>query len=113
MNRPAFRRRHLATLGGGPLALLAGFEPPADPAAHAVVSLDWWFALAPAGATAAAQTGQHDRLVAARNAAEQAAFTALADSPRRLPAVPRLLADAQHVLPIREEQAPELTLALP
>src|SRR5260221_3908887 len=113
MNRPAFRRRHLATLGGGPLALLAGFEPPADPAAHAVVSLDWWFALAPAGAAATGQRGQHDRLIAARNAAEQAAFTALVDSPRRLRAFRRLLADAQHVVPIREEQARELTLAWP
>src|SRR5260221_1509781 len=113
MNRPAFRRRHLATLGGGPLALLAGFEPPADPAAHAVVSLDWWFALAPAGAAATGQRGQHDRLIAARNAAEQAAFTALVDSPRRLQAFRRLLADAQHVVPIREEQARELTLAWP
>ena len=48
-----------------------------------------------------------------RQAAEAAALAALASSPRRLRAFRRLLADAQHLVPIREEQAEELTIAWP
>ena len=52
-------------------------------------------------------------MVAAREAAEAAATESLAQSPRRLRAFRRLLADAQHVVPIREEQVSELTIAWP
>jgi pyruvate,water dikinase len=45
--------------------------------------------------------------------AEDAAFAALASSPRRLRAFRRLLADAQHLVPVREEQVAELTIAWP
>ncbi|MFP5328033.1 MAG: PEP-utilizing enzyme, partial [Acidimicrobiia bacterium] len=45
--------------------------------------------------------------------AEEAAFAALASSPRRLRSFRRLLADAQHLVPLREEQVGELTLGWP
>ena len=64
-----------------------------------------------AAATTPAET--HGRVVEARQAAEAAAFAALASSPRRLRAFRRLLADAQHLVPIREEQTDELTIAWP
>lgn len=113
LNLAVFYRRHLGALGGSHLPLLAGFEPPTDPARHAVVSLDWWFDTSPAGAVATARPGRHERLDEARRVAERAAIGALASSPRRLRAFRRLLADAQHVLPIREEQVRELTIAWP
>lgn len=40
-------------------------------------------------------------------------MTALASSPRRLRAFRKLLADAQHLVPLREEQVGELTIAWP
>jgi pyruvate,water dikinase len=55
----------------------------------------------------------HAALVERRHAAEEAAFTALASSPRRLRAFRKILADAQHLVPLREEQVVELTLAWP
>jgi pyruvate,water dikinase len=114
MNLAQFYRRHLAgSLGGSHLPLLAGFEPPADRRRQGVVSLDWWHALMPVEATAATPAQNHGRVVEARKAAESAAFDALASSPRRLQAFRRLLADAQHVVPIREEQTEELTIAWP
>jgi pyruvate,water dikinase len=51
--------------------------------------------------------------VEARLATEEAAFAALVHSPRRLSAFRRLLADTQHLVPIREEQAGELTMPWP
>ena len=79
-----FYRRHLAKkLGGGHLPLLAGFEPPAGPDPHAVVSLDWWYP--PLQLPASARPAEdHARLVATRQAAEAAAIAALAGSPKRL-----------------------------
>jgi len=113
MNLALFHRRHLArSLGGGHLPLLSGFELPADRERDAIVSLDWWHAALPPEATTATAL-DHGRVVAARRAAETAAFEALASSPRRLRAFRRLLADAQHIVPIREEQADELTIAWP
>ena len=53
------------------------------------------------------------RAVETRQAAEEAAFAALASSPRRLRAFRALLADAQHLVPVREEQVAELTIAWP
>ena len=113
MNLARFYRRHLGrSLGGSHLALLAGFEEPADPDRHAVVSLDWWHpSLAHAAATRPAE--DHPRLVETRMAAEAEAFRALASSPRRLRAFRRLLNETQHLVPIREEQARELTIAWP
>jgi pyruvate,water dikinase len=114
INLARFWRTHLArTLGGGHLPLLAGLEPPSDPGQHAVVSLDWWHAPLPAPAVAATSPDTRARLVATRRAAEEAAYAALASSPRRSKAFRRLLADAQHMVPIREEQTSELTIAWP
>ncbi|MEP6681577.1 MAG: PEP/pyruvate-binding domain-containing protein, partial [Chloroflexota bacterium] len=113
MNLAQFYRRHLAeSLGGSHLPLVAGFEPPADPGRHAVASLDWHAPL-PSARTATRPAEDHARLVEARQAAETAAFQALASSPRRLRAFRRLLAEAQHLVPVREEHVRELTIAWP
>ena len=113
VNLARFHRRYLGAVAASHLPLVSGFEPPVDPARHAVVSLDWWYDTSPIGAIATARPGRHERLVEARHAAEQAAFEALASSPRRLRSFRRVLADAQHVVPIREEQARELTIGWP
>jgi phosphohistidine swiveling domain-containing protein len=114
MNLARFYRLKLApTLGGSHLPLLAGFEQPSDPKRQGIASLDWWFAPMPFEATATTPAQTHGRVVEARRAAETAAFEALATSPRRLRAFRRLLADAQHLVPIREEQTEELTIAWP
>jgi pyruvate,water dikinase len=114
INLSGFYRRHLArSLGGSHLPLLAGFEQPTDLRRQGLVSLDWWFAPMPLEATAATPARAHRRVVDARKAAEAAAFETLAPSPRRLRAFRRLLADAQHLVPIREEQTEELTIAWP
>ena len=106
INLAQFYRRHLASsLGGSHLPLVAGFEPPADPGRHAVVSLDWLHApLSPADN--AAPPGRHASVVEARQAAEKAAFQVLASAPRRLRAFRKLLADSQHLTSVREEQVP-------
>jgi pyruvate,water dikinase len=114
VNLAQFYRRHLApTLGGSHLPLLTGFEAPTDPARHAVASLDWWHAPGPRSGSATRPAADHAALVETRRAAETAAFAALAPSPRRLRAFRRLLADAQHLVPVREEQVAELTMAWP
>jgi phosphohistidine swiveling domain-containing protein len=114
MNLARFYRIRLApSLGGSHLPLLAGFDQPADRKPQGIASLDWFDAPMPLEATAAASTQTHGRVVDARQAAETAAFEALASSPRRLRAFRRLLADAQHLVPIREEQTEELTIAWP
>jgi pyruvate,water dikinase len=114
MNLARFYRRHLGrSPGGSHLPLVAGFDAPIDPGPHAVVSLDWWHPTGTHAATATTPAGDHDRLVEARQAAEAAAFAALASSAGRLRAFRRLLAETQHVVPIREAQAQELTIAWP
>jgi pyruvate,water dikinase len=113
LNLARFYRKHLApALGGSHLPLVSGFEPPADPGRHAVVSFDWWHAPAPLPA-APANEAHHASLVETRHAAEAAAIAALANSPSNLRVFQRLLADAQHLVPIREEQTAEVTLAWP
>ncbi len=114
INLAQFYRHHLSpSLGGSHLPLLTGFEPPGDPDRHAVASLDWWHSPLPNTATATRPAEDHRRLVDARQAAETAAFGALASSPRRLRAFRRLLAETQHLVPVREEQVRELTIAWP
>ena len=114
MNLAQFYRRHLAgTLGGSHLPLLAGFEPPADPGRHAVVSLDWWFEPSTTGASTTSRTANYGRVVAAREVAEGAAFAALASSPRKLDAFRKLLAETQRLVPVREEHVGVLTIAWP
>jgi pyruvate,water dikinase len=114
MNLARFYRTHLApSLGGSHLPLLAGFAQPAARERQGIVSLDWWHAPMSLGATSAVPAHSHERVIETRQAAETAAFEALAASPRRLRAFRRLLADAQHIVPIREEQTEELTIAWP
>jgi len=114
VNLARFYRRHLApTLGGSHLPLLSGFEAPTDPAPHAVASLDWWHAPGSSAGSAMPSSTDHAAVVETRRSAEAAAFAALAASPRRLRAFRRLLADAQHLVPLREEQVGELTIAWP
>jgi phosphohistidine swiveling domain-containing protein len=114
MNLARFHRRRLRrSLGGSHLPLLAGFEPPTEPGRHAVVSLDWWQAPLPYAATATTPDEDHCRVVEARQAAEAAAFEALASSPRRLRGFQRLLTETQRLVPLREEQVQELTIAWP
>jgi pyruvate,water dikinase len=115
MNLAAFHRRHLdGAVEGGHLPLLAGLEAPGDPPPHAVTSLDWFHVPVPSPTSAGGgAVNGHARAVEARRAAEAAARTALAPSPRRLRAFERLLADAQHLVPIREEQVGEFTLPWP
>jgi len=112
MNLARFYRRFLApSLGGSHLPLLAGFDQPAATGRGALVSLDWSYALLQQDASATAR--DHGRVEEARHAAEEAAFEVLHSSPRRLRAFRRLLTDSQHVVPIREEQVSELTIAWP
>ena len=112
MNLARFYRRFLApSLGGSHLPLLAGFDQPAATGRGALVSLDWSYALLQQDASATAR--DHGRVEEARHAAEEAAFEVLHSSLRRLRAFRRLLTDSQHVVPIREEQVSELTIAWP
>lgn len=114
VNLARFYRRHLApSLGGSHLPLLTGFVAPTDPARHAVATLDWWHAPGPRGEPGAGSVADHAALVEARHSAEEAAFSALATSPRRLRAFRRVLTDAQHLVPVREEQVAELTISWP
>jgi pyruvate,water dikinase len=115
INLARFYRRHLrdAVGGGSHLSLLAGFEPPTDPDRHAVASLDWWHAPLPHAAAARTSPERHRRLVEMRQTAEAAAFQALASSPGRLHTFRRLLAGAQHLIPLREEQVREWTITWP
>jgi len=113
MNLAQFYRRNLAgTIGGSHLPLLAGFEPAAVPGSHAVVSLDWWFEPSMSGSSAT-RAADHERVVAARKAAEAAAFAALASRPRRLDGFRTLLAETQRLVPVREEHVGVLTIAWP
>ena len=114
MNLAGFYRKHLGGASGAEhLPLLAGFDAPAEPDRHAVVSLDWWHPTSPMTGSAVRPPDDHRRLVEERQAAEAAAVARLAPSPRRLRAFRRVLADAQHLVPIRDEQTRELTLPWP
>lgn len=112
MNLAQAYRRHVDRSGGSSyLPLPAGFAPPAGLESHAVTSLDWFFE--PEPAVAAGEASDHGRIVAARQAAERAAFDAIAASPRRTERFQRVLAEAQRLVPIREEQVSQLTLPWP
>ena len=115
INLARFHRRHVAPLvGEGHLPLLAGLMVPPRLSRHAVLSLDWFDAAAPDRGAAVGGSGEgHARAIRAREVAEAAARAALAGSPKRLRAFERLLTDAQHIIPIREEQVAELTLPWP
>ena len=113
MNLAAFYRKHLAaSLGGSHMTLLAGLPMSGATTEQAIASLDWW--QPPIAAESSTGHGRdHGQVVRAREDAEQAAERALASRPRQLAAFRRVLADAQHLVPIREEQVAELTVAWP
>jgi pyruvate,water dikinase len=114
LNLAGFYRKHLLqSLGGSHLPLVVGLARPADPSRHAIASLDWWHPTARTTSDDASPPDDRDRLADARRAAEAAAFAALASSPRRLKAFQRVLADTQHLAPVRDEQVRELTIAWP
>lgn len=114
INLAWFYRRHLAPkLGGSHLPLLSGFEAPGEPGRHAVASIDWWYPPAPDLGPATRPAEEHARLVATREAAEQAAFAILASSPKRLDSFKKVLAQTQHLVPLREEQTAEWTIPWP
>jgi pyruvate,water dikinase len=111
-NLARFYRRYLhPRIGGSHLQLLAGLTAP-EAAAHAVESLDWY---RPPVAVPVSEPPRQsgEALSAARRDAEAAAEAALAGSPRRLRSFRKLLADAQHIVPVREEQVRELTISWP
>jgi rifampicin phosphotransferase len=112
MNLAKFYGRHLRpSLGGSHMALVTGFGGLSREGEHAVLSLDWFHPTSAPPPAPSADT--HQKIVEARQAAEEAAFAALASSPRRLAAFRRVLADAQYLVPIREEQVGELTMPWP
>ena len=114
MNLAIFYRRHIAkTIGGSHLPLVAGFDIPSGTAHPAIASMDWWFEPTPSRAAHLAPAPDHERVLEARLKAEEAAAGALAASPRRLREFRRLLTDTQRLVPIREEQVAELTIAWP
>lgn len=114
LNLAGFYRQYLRDkLGWSHLPLVSGFAVTADLDAPAVASLDWWFEPMHLGADAATPSRANAAVVEARHAAEAAAAAALASSPKRLRAFKRLLADAQHLLSIRDEQTRELAIAWP
>lgn len=114
LNLAAFHRRHLRdSVGWSHLALVSGFPPPDAPNRPAVVSLDWWFEPVPADGPGRRRRSLDLGVVERRRAAEEASTAALAGSPRRQRQFRRLLADAQRLIAIREEQTQELTLAWP
>ena len=113
INLSGFYRRHLAkSLGGSHLPLLAGFAPPTGPDRHAVVSLDWWHP--PTQLAEGVQPPEdHARIVDTRRAAEAAAFEVFSTKPKRRRAFESLLAETQRLVPLREEQTREWTIAWP
>ena len=91
---------------------MAGFDIPSGTAHPAIASMDWWFEPVPSR-DSFAPAPDHRRVLEARLKAEEAAAGALAASPRRLREFRRLLTDTQRLVPIREEQVAELTIAWP
>jgi len=111
LNLAGFYQRHLRpSLGGSHLPLLTGFALPEGETPHAVTSLDWFY---PVTTTSPPPAADLARLTETRRAAEEEALGALASSSRRLAAFRRLLADAQHLVPVREEQVAEFTMPWP
>jgi rifampicin phosphotransferase len=114
LNLAGFHRRHLrSAVGWSHLPLLGGFEPPDGPAGPSVVTLDWWEMPRQPEAGNGTRRIVDAEVVAARRAAEAASIAALEGSHRRVRQFGHLLADAQRLIVIREEQTQELTLPWP
>jgi pyruvate,water dikinase len=105
-----YKRKVAPRIGGSHVPLLAGLATPTA-SGHAVSSLDWWRPIPEAGPLPPPRA--REQLVAKRLETEKGVAAALAGSPRRLRAFQGLLSDAQHLVPVREEQLAELTLPWP
>lgn len=107
-----FWNKHLRKkLGISHMVLLQGFElPPEVYRTPRLETLDWAVAPAPSQEPGPLNI---DELEMRRSEAVRDAEKALADSPRRLRKFRRLLAEAQHVIPVREEQLGLLSLPWP
>lgn len=110
-----YHKRLAPKIGGTHLTLLIGLDSPTEAAAHAVDTLDWASpTLGERGTVTSESTADiGDKLRERREAAERNARAALSDSPRRLRQFDELVALAQHLGPIREEQMAEFTLPWP
>lgn len=117
----AYYRQQLAPrIGGSHQRLLCGLAGGSlVPASHAVACLDWFHPTqgelpSPAAADPDSVTkARRGRAEAERVNAEAEARSALAREPKRLARFERLLAHAQHYVPIREEQVASFTLGWP
>jgi pyruvate,water dikinase len=106
-----FWNKHLRDdLGVSHMVVLQGFEQAAVTSkTPRLETLDWSRPAMPP----AAPSGHLDRLRSQRQDFELRALSHLEDSPRKLAKFRRLLADAQHQMPIREEQISQLGIAWP
>ena len=114
-----FYRKHLYPIVGGSYAeLLQGLcAADAGTGGHSVVSLDWFYPtlaeLDISQEPSTAVASRRDRLAASRRQAEGRARAALADRPKLRARFERLLAQAQRIQPLREEQLSYMTLGWP
>ena len=116
MQLMSFYHKHVRPkIGGSHLTLLIGLHPPSAAPAHAVTTLDWASpTLGERGIVSPTPASDTDaRLRERREAAEHHVRSALASSRRRLRQFDGLLALAQHLGPVREEQMAEFTLPWP
>lgn len=116
MELARFYHKHLEPrMGGTHLDLLVGLDLSTPSPPHAVTSLDWsWPTLGEGQREAGVpRPGLDGEMRARRRSAEQEARAALAGDPRRLRQFDEILALAQHLAPIREEQMNEFTLPWP
>jgi pyruvate,water dikinase len=111
-----FYQAHIAPhIGGSHLALLVGLDEPSAPPPHAVESLDWSY---PTFGERPHRAGTEPPRTAGalrqrREDAEFAAREVLGSTGRRRRSFDQRLALAQHLGPVRETQARELTLPWP
>ena len=107
---PASARSAAATCRSCP-----GSSPASEPASTAIVSLDWSDAPMPTDPAACGrrQTDIESVVGGPARRRDGGIRGVGRRTPRRLRAFRRLLADAQHLVPIREEQTSELTTAWP
>lgn len=106
-----FWNRHLKDqLGVSHMVVLQGFEQvEVTGQTPRLETLDWWKEPLPP----AAAPGNRDDLREARLATERQVNSLLADSPRKLAKFRQLLEETQHLMPVREEQVSQLSLAWP
>lgn len=106
-----FWKRHLKDeLGVSHMVVLQGFEQ-AEVTSQTprMESLDWWRPTSPP----TAPPENLENLRKQRHATERRATSVLEGSPRRLATYRELLEETQHLMPVREEQISQLSLAWP